>query len=339
MRTDDFDYTLPDDLIARYPAERRGGSRLLICRAGALEHRRFDELPEVLTGEEVVVVNDTRVLSARVLGRRARTGGKVEVLFVRPDGAPDRWVALTRCNSALRPGAVVNLPGGASVEVEDRREDGSALLALSGVGADVPSWLRAHGAIPLPPYLKREAEELDSDRYQTVFAQADGAVAAPTAGLHFTEEIADSLRALGCRIERVTLHVGPGTFRPVTVDDPRRHSLDPEIYEIPEATANAVASGRPVLAVGTTVVRALEHAGRVGDGVVAAGPGVADLLLLPGDELRVVDQLLTNFHLPKSSLLMLVCALAGVQHVLAAYRTAVAEGYRFYSYGDATLWP
>jgi S-adenosylmethionine:tRNA ribosyltransferase-isomerase len=338
LRTDDFDYDLPPGLIARYPAPTRGGSRLLVSpRQGRPEHRRFDELSSLVTGDELVVVNDTRVLRARVFGRRAGSGGKVEMLFVRPDG-PDRWIAMTRANGALRPGAVVDLPGGASAEIVDRREDGAAVVALDGIGDDVPRWLEAHGALPLPPYLNRQAEESDVDRYQTIFAASDGAVAAPTAGLHFTEKILESLRDRGCLIERVTLHVGPGTFRPVTVDDPRQHALDPESYVIPEATAAALSAGRPVLAVGTTVVRALEHAYRVGQGAVASGPGVADLLILPGDPLSVVDRLLTNFHLPRSSLLMLVCALAGTERTLAAYAAAVADQYRFYSYGDATLW-
>ena len=339
LRTDDFDFELPDGLIARYPAERRDGSRLLVSRpAGGAEHRRFPDLPELLTGDELIVVNDTRVLQARVFGRRAGTGGKVELLFVRPNGAAGRWVAMTRSNRPLRAGAVVDLPGGASAEVTARREDGAAVVALDGVGADVPGWLREHGALPLPPYLRREAEDSDSERYQTVFAAADGAVAAPTAGLHFTEELAGALRGRGCEIAPITLHVGPGTFRPVTAADPREHVLDPELYEVPEATAAALRSGRRILAIGTTVVRTLEHAARVGEGTVAAGPGVADLLLLPGDRFAVVDRLLTNFHLPRSSLLMLVCALAGTERTLAAYRAAVDEGYRFYSYGDATLW-
>jgi S-adenosylmethionine:tRNA ribosyltransferase-isomerase len=339
MHTDDFDYTLPDDLIARYPATQRDGSRLLVSRAGrAPEHRQFVDLPSLLTGDELIVVNDTRVLRARVQGTRHESGGKVELLFVRADGAPRRWIALTRANRPLRPGAVVDLPAGASAEVCSRRTDGAALLDLQGVGDDVPSWLQQHGELPLPPYLKRPAEASDTDRYQTVFAARDGAIAAPTAGLHFTSEIMDALRNLGCQVSRVTLHVGPGTFRPVTVDDPREHLLDPEHYEIPKETAEAVASGRPLLAVGTTVVRTLEHAARAGEGTVQAGPGIADLLLLPGDELRVVDRLLTNFHLPRSSLLMLVCVLAGIRRTLAAYREAVDRQYRFYSYGDATLW-
>lgn len=347
LRTDEFDFELPDSLIARYPAEQRDGSRLLVSRqdGASPEHRMFTELPSLLSGDELIVVNDTRVLQARVFGRRAGSGGKVELLFVRPQApqAPQgRWLALARANRPLRPGAVVDLPGGASAEVVDRRDDGCAVVALDSVGDDVPAWLRRHGELPLPPYLKRAAEPSDVDRYQTMFAHSDGAVAAPTAGLHFTPATLQALTDAGCHLSRVTLHVGPGTFRPVTVDDPRGHVLDPEMYDVPEVTAQAVGGalrqGRRVLAVGTTVVRALEHAFRVGDGAVRPGPGVADLLLLPGDPLNVVDALLTNFHLPRSSLLMLVSALAGTERVRLAYREAVARQYRFYSYGDATLW-
>ncbi len=339
MRTDDFDYHLPEGLIARWPAPRRDASRLLVSRLGeAAEHRRFDDLPDLLTGEEVVVVNDTRVLPARVFGRKAGGGGRVELLFVRQRETPRQWIAMTGSNRPLRPGAVVELDGGASVQVRARLADGSALLDLDGLGDDVPGWLRTHGELPLPPYLERAAEPEDEDRYQTMFAQRDGAVAAPTAGLHFTPEVMDRITARGCLVRHVTLHVGPGTFRPVTTDDPRQHVLDPERYEIPKDTARALQEERPVLAVGTTVVRALEHAASVGEGAVRPGPGVADLLMLPGARPKVVAGLLTNFHLPRSSLLMLVCALAGTARTLAAYQEAVARQYRFYSYGDATLW-
>lgn len=262
----------------------------------------------------------------------------MELLFVRQEETPRRWIAMTGSNRPLRPGAVVELAGGASAQVRARLADGSAQLDLDGLGDDVPAWLRTHGALPLPPYLGRAAEPEDEDRYQTIFAQRDGAVAAPTAGLHFTPEVMDRITARGCLVRHVTLHVGPGTFRTVTTDDPRQHVLDPERYEIPEDTARALQEERPVLAVGTTVVRALEHAAGVGEGAVRPGPGVADLLMLPGAPPKIVAGLLTNFHLPRSSLLMLVCALAGTARTLAAYREAVARRYRFYSYGDATLW-
>ena len=331
MRTSDYDYLLPDDLIARYPADRRDASRLLVSdHSGSVRHQRFDDLPGLLTGEEVIVVNDTRVLPARVLGRRAGSGGRVELLFVRP--IDDRcWVALTRSNRPLRPGARIELPDDVRALVRARQDDGAAEIEIEGLQGTILAWMHRHGALPLPPYLRREAEEADADRYQTVFAAREGAVAAPTAGLHFTTELVQALEDRGCLIRSLTLHVGPGTFRPVTAEDPRQHHLDPEWFDIPGDTADAVASDRPVLAVGTTVVRALEAAQR-------GQRGIADLLLLPGDELRVVDKLLTNFHLPRSSLLMLVSALAGRDRVLDAYAIAVEHRYRFYSYGDATLW-
>ncbi len=342
MHTADYDYALPEAQIARHPAPRRDASRLLVVeRAGGLRrHLGFSDLPDVLSGDELLVVNDTRVLHARVLGRRLPGGGRVELLLVRPAG--DGWLALGRASRPLRAGARLQLPGDVEAEVRGRAGDGLLRLTLAGT-RDVPAWLAAHGAVPLPPYLRREAEAADAERYQTVYAARDGAVAAPTAGLHFTPELLDALRSRGSRIVSLTLHVGPGTFTPVRTDDPRQHRLEPEHYEIPEETASALAAarqeGRPVLAVGTTVVRTLEHAAsRPAGGPVPAGPGLADLLILPGHRFSVVDRLLTNFHLPRSSLLMLVCALAGRETTLSAYAEAVARGYRFYSYGDATLW-
>ena len=342
MRTADFDFELPEASIARYPAARRDASRLLVVErtTGRRRHLRFADLPGVLSGDELLVLNDTRVLHARVCGRRLPGGGRVELLLVRPDG--DGWLALGRASRPLRSGSRLELPGEVAAEVRGRGPDGLLHVGFEGVD-DVPAWLGVHGQVPLPPYLRREAEAVDHERYQTVYAARDGAVAAPTAGLHFTDELLAEVRARGCRTATLTLHVGPGTFRPVRVSDPTGHQLEPEHYEIPAATAEALAlaraEDRPVLAVGTTVVRALEHAAaRAGDAPLAAGPGVADLLILPGYRLSVVARLLTNFHLPRSSLLMLVCALAGRETTLAAYEDAVARGYRFYSYGDATLW-
>jgi len=340
VRTDDFDYDLPDEQIARYPTARRDGSRLLVVEAERRRDLRFSELAEVLSGDELLVVNDTRVLHARVRGRRLPGGGRVELLMVRPDDGAGGWLALGRTSRPMRAGHRLALPGDVEAEVTGRSDDGLLRLMLTGCD-DVVRWLEAHGEVPLPPYLRRDAEPEDGERYQTVYAASDGAVAAPTAGLHFTSELLGALRDKGCDVAPLTLHVGPGTFSPVRVDDPRQHALDAEHYEVPPPTAlalaAAMAAGRPILAGGTRVVRALEHAAAA-DGSVHAGPGLADLLVLPGYRFAVVDRLLTNFHLPRSSLLMLVAALAGTDRTLSAYREAVAAGYRFYSYGDATLW-
>jgi S-adenosylmethionine:tRNA ribosyltransferase-isomerase len=343
VRTADFDYELPEELIARHPAEARDAARLLVVDRATekMRHLTFVDLPEVLRGDEVVVLNDTRVLPARLHGRRLPGGGHVELLLVRPtEEGP--WVALGRANKPLRPGTEIELPGNAGATVVQRKEDGSIVIALQGAD-DVPAYLRAHGSVPLPPYLGRKPIPEDGERYQTVYAANDGAVAAPTAGLHFTPAVLDALRSRGCHVVTVTLHVGPGTFRPLTTEDPRDHRLDPEDHEIPEATADAVelarAEGRPVLAVGTTVVRTLEHvAAHDPEGRVRAGRGRADLLIHPGRPPKVVSRLLTNFHLPRTSLLLLVSALAGRELVFEAYAEAVRRRYRFYSYGDATLW-
>lgn len=348
MRTSDFDYELPDALIARHPAAQREDARLLVTHRhnGAQQHLTFRQLPEVLSGDELLVVNDTRVLPARLFGRRKPTGGRVELLLVRPAEEPHshRWVAMGRSNRPLKPGAVVELTDCATAEVCERHADGSLTLEFSDLPTEsVSGYLKAHGQLPLPPYLRRDPVAEDRIRYQTVYAAEDGAVAAPTAGLHFSAELLDTLRAKGCELASLTLHVGPGTFRPVSVDDPREHRLDPERYEIPVATSQAVArakaEGRRVLAVGTTVVRALEHAAAGSlDATLPAGSGQADLLIMPGYRLRVVDCLLTNFHLPRSSLLMLVAAFHDRRSLLETYRNAVSRGYRFYSYGDSTLW-
>lgn len=347
MRTSDFDYELPPDRIAAHPCEPRDAARLLVVRraSGALEDRVFRELPELLEPGDLLVVNDAKVIPARLHGRRADTGGAVEVFLLRGEG-PRRWRALVHPGRRLRPGVRVAFEGAAACEVVAVLETGERIVEFSGTD-DVLALADRIGEVPLPPYLHRDATPADRADYQTVYAKVPGAVAAPTAGLHVTQGVLDGLARRGVGVACVTLDVGPGTFRPVKVDDVDRHVMDEETYEVPVATADAIArtkaAGRRVIALGTTVVRTLESAALVvpdaGEpaGTVRAGRGASRLFIRPGFEFRVVDALVTNFHLPKSTLLMLVAALGGTDLVLRAYAHAVATGYRFYSYGDAML--
>ncbi len=328
MKLSDFHYDLPPELIAQTPSARRGGSRLLhVPVTGPRTITPFEAILDRFRGDEVLVLNDTKVVPARLRGHKA-SGGEVELLFVEP--CPEGIVALTR-GTRLKPGTPITLPGGATATFLERLDDGAAKLSLEGV-VDLWAWLEAHGALPLPPYIEREAGPEDRGRYQTVFADKPGAVAAPTAGLHLTDAVLDALRAKGVAIHTVTLHVGPGTFAPVRVEDIATHHMHSERFEVPAATAAAVTSGRPVVAVGTTVVRALEAHAR------APGEGRTDIFIYPGFEFRVVDGLLTNFHLPSSTLMMLVSAFAGHARVMAAYAHAVEARLQFFSYGDASLW-
>jgi S-adenosylmethionine:tRNA ribosyltransferase-isomerase len=322
-------------------------------RGGEIKHAVFSDLPRVLRPKSVLVLNDTRVIPARLRGTKP-SGGATEALLIRQRAAAggeggwtEDWEVLARGLSRVREGRLDFGAAGVSLEAEilERGERGAAVLRFHGAG---PGGLLAVaeriGVLPLPPYIesaRRRAGEgpspEDRERYQTVYARVSGAVAAPTAGLHFTEEVLAAVREAGHEIVRLTLHVGPGTFRPVESDDPADHRMDSERYDIPPETAAAVnrarAEGRPVVAVGTTVVRALESSGVTGE--VSAGPGETRLYLLPGARFAVVTDLVTNFHLPRSTLLMLVAAFAERERVLAAYEEAVREGYRFYSYGDA----
>ena len=357
MRITHFDYPLPEELIAQEPAPRRDASRLLVvdCAGEALRHRRFYELPGLLRPGDCLVINDSRVIPARLFAHRAAGGGRVEILLLRrlggdgagagdsgndgdPGNAGERqeWVAMVRPGRRAREGDVLLLDGGVRCTVLARREDGTRRLLFEG--DDLERRLRALGRLPLPPYIRRELR--DPDRYQTVYAAHEGSVAAPTAGLHFTPELLAALEARGVTVARLTLHVGPGTFRPVRAERVEDHRLDPERFRIPEETAAAIAAcrrrGGRVVAVGTTVTRALESAAAP-DGTVAAGEGETDLFILPGHRFRVVDVLLTNLHLPRSTLLMLVCAFCGYQRAMAAYREAVRCRYRFFSFGDAML--
>ncbi len=355
-----YEYHLPEDLVAQVPAERRDGSRMMVLprRDGTTDHRRFDELPDILRGDELLVLNDTRVIPARIFGRKD-TGGRIEVFGLGPWSGTET-VAMVRSSKAPRVGQGIELgEGEAAVEAEvvEAIGEGRYRLRLDrGIGAGKPlpqerkeshgraSWIEvfeALGDMPLPPYIRRDRTTAqDQERYQTVFADRAGAVAAPTAGLHFTPDILDALGDRGVEIARLTLHVGLGTFLPVRADDIRDHRMHMETWYLPETTADAVnrakIEGRRVLAVGTTVVRTLEAAAGP-DGRLGAGEGETDIFIYPGYPLRVVDQLLTNFHLPGSTLIMLVAALSGRERILGAYEEAVRERYRFYSYGDCML--
>jgi S-adenosylmethionine:tRNA ribosyltransferase-isomerase len=342
VRTDQFDYALPAELIAAHPPAQRDGGRLLVLDpvSGAIVHAAVRDLPALLPPGCLLVANDTRVIPARLRGRRP-TGGVVEVLLVRQidgDEAACAWLALLRSNRPLRPGAAIDLHGVAA-RVRERGERGEALLDIPMGASEFRRHVAACGEVPLPPYIRRAPEAADRERYQTVFARDDGSVAAPTAGLHFTEELITRLEAAGHELRFLTLHVGPGTFRPITGDDLGLHVMDAERYVIPAGTAAAIREAkrnkRPVVAVGTTSVRALE--GAAARGALDAAEGFTDLFITPPFEFRVVDGLVTNFHLPRSTLLCLVAALAGRERVLAAYAEAVARRYRFYSYGDAML--
>jgi len=361
MKLSDYDYELPALRIAQRPLAERDASRLLLVHRGdgRWEDRRFAELPELLRGDELMVVNNARVIPARLFARRkgvsAQPPGKhsrtrrehlkapVEVLLTRqlPDGA---WEALVRPGRKVAVGERLLFGNGElQAEVVGRGQYGLRQLRFEGAG-NLLEALERLGHVPLPPYIRRPDEPADRERYQTIFATRPGAVATPTAGLHFTPEICERLRQRGVGICEITLQVGLGTFQPIRAVEVEDHVMHSEPYEISEAAAaeieQARRQGRPVLAVGTTVVRALEDSARkaLGGGkIVLAGQAEADLFIYPGFRFRVVDQMLTNFHLPKSSLLLMVCAFAGRELLLRAYQHALEQGYRFYSYGDCML--
>ena len=331
----DFDYALPAELIAQHPAHDRSGSRLLHVDGARLADLRFTDLPRLLHAGDLLVFNDTRVIHARVRGRKA-TGGAVEILIERITG-PSSAVAQLRASHPPREGGVIALPGDACATVQSR-DDRFATLEFRGTG-ELHRWLEQHGTVPLPPYITHPPDAADAERYQTVYARDPGAVAAPTAGLHFDRPLLDALLREGVACAFVTLHVGAGTFQPVQTATISEHRMHAERYLIPAATAAAIdaarAGGRSVVAVGTTSLRALEAAAT--DASVAPGPGETALFITPGYRFRVVDRLLTNFHLPKSTLLMLVSAFAGFDAIRAAYSHAIDARYRFMSYGDAML--
>ena len=373
MRVDAFDFNLPEELIAQQPAPR-GESRLLVLdrTSGAVTHSSVRALPQLLRSGDLLVANDTRVFPARLLGHRVPSGGAVECLLLAreepnpeprtPDLRPpasdlrrpasdlrrpasEIWTALVHPGQKLKSGAIVRFQSDAGVllaEILERQFFGRRRIRLWAEGGrDVDALIDAMGHVPLPPYIRRADTPEDRARYQTVFASARGSIAAPTAGLHFDEALVARIDAAGVQRVSVTLHVGYGTFKPVRVEDVEAHVVDPEPYEIsvPAAAAinEALAAGRRIVAVGTTTTRALEDAARRGGGGVRPGRAEAEVFIHPGFELQVISGLMTNFHLPKSSLLMLVAAFAGRERVLAAYAEAVRQRYRFYSYGDAML--
>lgn len=336
-RASDFTYDLPPELIAQQPLADRAASRLLVLdrASGTIRHRHFRDVVELIAPADVVVLNASKVIPARLRGRRA-TGGPAELLLVREE-ADGSWLALGHPGGKLKPGRRVRIGEDSEIEILDML--GGGLRRLRFVGRlDGRGTLARYGEVPLPPYIHRAPTRADRDRYQTVYAAHEGSVAAPTAGLHFTADLLARLDAAGVAVVKLDLHVGPGTFKPVEVEDPSAHEMHPEAYTVPEEAAVTInarrdAGGR-VWAVGTTVVRALET---VSDdaGRVAPGTGATRLFIYPPYRFRAVDCLLTNFHLPRSTLLMLVCAFGGYEAVMAAYQAAVAHRYRFYSYGDA----
>ena len=343
-----FDYALPRRLIAGRPADRRDASRLLVVRrdAGTLEHRVFADLLDLIPAGDVLAINETRVFPARLLGRKT-TGARAEILLLhpleveRPEAglADDRWIAVVRPGARLRAGAVVEIADDLRVEIEGTLPDGRRIVRLVSP-APVHEAIARAGQVPLPPYIERAATPEDRDRYQTVYAREEGSVAAPTAGLHFTASLLDALEAKGVRIARLVLHVGIGTFRPVEVEDPSEHPMHAERFDLPESTATLLndvrGAGGRLWAVGTTVARTLESTVDDG-GRILAGSGWTSLFIRPPYTFRAVDRLITNFHLPRSTLLMLVSAFAGHATVMGAYAEAVAREYRFYSYGDAMV--
>ncbi|HEX6560330.1 MAG TPA: tRNA preQ1(34) S-adenosylmethionine ribosyltransferase-isomerase QueA, partial [Longimicrobiales bacterium] len=337
--TSAFDYELPRDRIARYPAARRDESRLMVLdRArNAIEHRRFKDIADCLQPGDALVLNETRVFPARILGKR-ESGAPAEVLLLHPHGDSDHvWEALVRPGAKLKPGRHVCVSDEFTIDILEATPEGSRIVRLA-TELPLQTALDRYGRVPLPPYLDRDAEDLDRERYQTVYAREEGSVAAPTAGLHFTPELLDAIAQKGVTIVRIVLHVGVGTFRPVEVEDPEQHVMHEELYTVTHDAVTAMAAvrarGGKLWAVGTTVARTLES---VTDeqGTMHAGSGSTNLFIRPGYRFKAVDHLITNFHLPRSTLLMLVAAFGGYEFVMHAYREAVAGDYRFYSYGDA----
>ncbi len=343
MKTALFDYELPERLIAQHPPAERDGGRLLVLGRDGIEHRRVRDFSELLPERALVVVNDSRVIKARLLGTRRGTGGRAELFLLRKLSGADgveRWSALGRASKPLRPGSVIECEA-LTAEIVERAADGELSVELRAE-AGVAQALEQSGHVPLPPYVKRADVPEDVERYQTVYADRGGSVAAPTAGLHLTRALIARLGERGIELAKLTLHVGLGTFRPVAAEDLDQHPIHSEALEVEAELAARVSAARergaPVVAIGTTVVRALESAADPDrPGHVVPCTGETKLLIQPGHEFRVVDALLTNFHMPRSTLLALVCAFVGRERVLSAYREAVLREYRFLSYGDA-MW-
>ena len=338
MDVDELEFELPPQLIAQHPSSERDKSRLLVVdRAdGSLRHLQFDDIASLLKPSDTLVVNQTKVIKARLRGNR-EGGGDVEILLIRPleSGA---WLAMGRPTRRLNVGTKVYLGGGGVVEVVECMDSGRLAVSVADDGVD--SLLDEQGETPLPPYIRREPTAADQERYQTVYARCEGAIAAPTAGLHFTEDLLDRIRARGTTLTALTLHVGPGTFEPMRCSDPRDHALEAEFYDLDTASADLIAErrhrGGRTVAVGTTTARTLETCAAA-DGTLRGGRGWTDLFIYPPYHFMAVDVMITNFHLPGSTLLLLVAAFAGRDLTLETYNAAVAEGYRFYSYGDAMM--
>ena len=339
MNVSDFDYDLPEELIAQDPLADRSSSRLLVLdkRSGDIHHRVFRDIVEELNAGDVLVINNTRVIPARLYGKKADTGAVIEVLLLNRK-QDNTWEVLVRPGKKAREGAVIEFGDGLlKGEIVGILEEGNRLIRFSydGIFEEILDQL---GEMPLPPYIKHKLK--DRDRYQTVYAKYDGSAAAPTAGLHFTKDLLQEIRAKGVQVAEVTLHVGLGTFRPVKVDKVESHHMHTEHYIIDEATAETINSakreGRRVIAVGTTSLRTLESAAGE-DGLLKAGEGDTDIFIYPGYRFKMIDALITNFHLPKSTLVMLVSALAGRDNIMRAYQEAIRERYRFFSFGDAMM--
>ena len=341
LRTADFDYDLPNELIAQRPLTERDSSRLLVVdranNPSPPSDRTFADIVEIIPAGDLLVLNTTRVRPARLLGKRP-SGAPAEVLLIHPIGTSGTWLAMGKPGSALRIGKTIDIGHGVTVETLEVRDNGNRVVAFHGASAEEA--IARHGQIPLPPYIERSPDHEDTHRYQTVYADREGSVAAPTAGLHFTPTILAALHAKGVRLGSLDLEVGPGTFRPVETPDLRDHVMHPERYTIDDplvvATREVRAAGGHVWAVGTTVMRALESSVDR-KGRLRGGTRETSLFILPGYRFQVVDRLLTNFHLPRTTLLMLVSAFAGLDATREAYRHAITQRYRFYSYGDAML--
>ncbi|WP_440905322.1 tRNA preQ1(34) S-adenosylmethionine ribosyltransferase-isomerase QueA [Catenovulum sp. SX2] len=338
MRVSDFSFDLPDELIARYPAEKRSQSRLLVVdgNSGEINHKVFNQMIDLVTDKDLIIFNNTKVIPARLLGQKV-SGGKIEVLVERMlDG--NKILAHVRANKALKPGTEVVLEEHIRAQMLERQDDLFVLQVLND--EPVLELLEQYGHMPLPPYIDRADEQADKDRYQTVYGEVPGAVAAPTAGLHFDEELLAKIADKGVQVEYVTLHVGAGTFQSIRVDDVKDHQMHAEYIDVPQHVVDAIfackARGGRVIAVGTTSVRSLESAAQFADdALIAPYQGDTSIFIYPGYEFQVVDAMFTNFHLPESTLIMLVSAFAGQQHIKQAYQTAVEQRYRFFSYGDS----
>lgn len=342
MKLSDFDYYLPPDLIAQQPAPERDQSRLLILdkNSGKVEHKIFAQIADYLSDNDILVINNTKVIPARLFARK-KTGGKVEILLLRKIGVDSHiWEALITDARKFKPGDRVYFKDeNLQAEIKEKGVEGKVVLEF--ITADFEEILSRIGKMPLPPYIKRAAGEADKERYQTIFAEKEGAVAAPTAGLHFTPALLETIKAEGIKIIPITLYVGMGTFSPVREEDISIHKMGTEFYEIPEDSAReinrAIKEGKNILSVGTTAVRALESSAVKIDNrwQITDGNKSTDIFIYPGYEFKIVKKLITNFHLPKSTLLMLVSAFAGIETIRNAYQTAIMEKYRFFSYGDA----